>query len=73
MPPFHGSQYYWDRAEECRTLAEVGPSQWKASFLRLAQSYEVLANETEALVRAGALLGRIYRSRSSRAGRSVFL
>jgi hypothetical protein len=63
MRPFRGSKYYRDLAEECRTVAEVGPSQWKASYLRLAESYETLANEMEAPSRAGALLGRIYRSR----------
>ena len=35
MRPFRGSKYYRDLAEECRTVAEVGPSQWKASYLRL--------------------------------------
>jgi len=62
MRPFRGSKYYRDLAEECRTVAEVGPSQWKASYLRLAESYETLANEMEAPSPAGALLGRIYRS-----------
>ena len=63
MRPFRGSQYYRDLAEECRTVAEVGPSQWKASYLRLAESYETIAKEMEAPSRAGALLGRIYRPR----------
>ena len=49
MAPFHGSQYYRHLAEECRTLAKLGPRQWKASYLRLAESYEVLAKEMEAL------------------------
>ena len=62
MRAFRGSKYYRDLAEECRTVAEVGPRQWKASYLRLAQSYETLANEMEAPSPAGALLGRIYRS-----------
>ena len=62
MRPFRGSKYYRDLAEECRTVAEVGPRQWKASYLRLAQSYKTLANEMEAPSPAGALLGRIYRS-----------
>ena len=63
MRPFRGSQYYRDLAEDCRTVAEVGPSKWKASYLRLAESYETIAKEMEAPSRAGALLGRIYRSR----------
>jgi hypothetical protein len=66
MPPFHGSQYYRELAEECRTLAKVGPRQWKASYLRLAESYEILAKEMEGLARARAPLGRIYRSRPVR-------
>ena len=53
MRPFRGSKYYRDLAEECRTVAEVGPRQWKASYLRLAQSYETLANEMEAPSPAG--------------------
>ena len=32
MRPFRGSQYYRDLAEDCRTVAEVGPSKWKASY-----------------------------------------
>ena len=60
MRPFRGSKYYRGLAEECRTVAEVGPSQWKASYLRLAESYETLGKEIEAPSRAGALLGRIY-------------
>jgi len=63
MRPFRGSQYYRDLAEECRTVAEAGPSQWKASYLRLAKSYETIAKEMDAPSRAGALLGRIYRPR----------
>ena len=66
MAPFHGSQYYRELAEECRTLAKLGPRQWKASYFRLAESYEVLAKEMEALARAWAPLGRIYRSRPMR-------
>ena len=57
MRPFRGSQYYRGLAEESRTVAEFGPSQWKASYLRLAESYETLAQEMEAPSRAGALLG----------------
>ena len=63
MAPFHGSQYYRESAEERRTLAKLGPRQWKASYLRLAESCEILAKEMEALARARAPLGRIYRSR----------
>ena len=66
MTPFNGSQYYRELAEECRTLAKLGPHQRKASYLRLAESYEVLAKEMEALARARAPLGRIYRSRPMR-------
>ena len=66
MAPFHGSQYYRELAEECRTIAKVGPRKWKASYLRLAESYEVLAKEMEALARARAPPGRIYRSRPVR-------
>ena len=63
MRPFRGSQYYRDLAEECRTVAEAGPTQWKASYLRLAESYETIAKEMGAPSRAGALLGRICRPR----------
>jgi hypothetical protein len=52
---------------ETRILTlEREPRQWKASYLRLAESYEVLAKEMEALARARAPLGRIYRSRPMR-------
>jgi hypothetical protein len=57
MRPFRGSRYCRGLAEECRTVAEVGPSQWKASYLRLAESYETLGKEVEAAsvaVSAGA-------------------
>ena len=63
MRPLRGSQYYRDLAAECRTVAQAGPSKWKASYLRLAESYETIAKEMEAPSRAGALLGRIYRPR----------
>ena len=63
MRPFRRSQYYRGLAEECRTAAEVVPRQWKARYLRLAESYETIAKEMEAPSRAGALLGRIYRRR----------
>ena len=63
MRPFRGSQYYRDLAAQCRTVVEVGPSRWKAGYLRLAESYETIAKEMEAPSRAAALLGRIYRPR----------
>ena len=42
------SNVYRERAKECRTLAKTGFAQFRADFLRLAETYEQLARQTEA-------------------------
>ena len=41
------SNVYRERAKECRTLAKTDSAQFRADFLRLAETYEHLARQTE--------------------------
>ena len=51
------SKKYRDRAEECRRLAEIATDgEWKASYQALAESYDTLADQTDALESIGAPL-----------------
>jgi hypothetical protein len=46
-----------DRAEECRTLARIMPSEaGAAAYLRYAKSYDALAEQQEQLARDAAKL-----------------
>jgi hypothetical protein len=43
-----------DRAEECRTLARIMPSEVGAAYLRYAEDYDALAEQEERLARDAA-------------------
>jgi hypothetical protein len=45
-----------DRAEECRALARIMPSEVAAAYLRYAQGYDALAEQQERLARDAAEL-----------------
>ena len=50
------SGIYRQRAEECRNLAKVGPPGLKQQYLKIAATYEMMADQTQKLETMGAPL-----------------
>lgn len=47
VKPYRNANYYRDRAEECRTIAELMADDRKTKMMNVAQDYERLATVAE--------------------------